>query len=413
MVLLPVAGAVMVLLAARQDSWLTGNAAMQALGRWFYSVYLWHWPLLVAAIYLGIEHNAALTLLLFAASIAAGALSYRHVEERFWHRRPLRWRGVLLMVAVIATAAALIAWGRGVPARLPEALARIEEQMLVKETDALKRATGQIECGWNRKTATAEPCRYGAPDAPASVLVWGDSHANKAMLSIHEAASRSGLGVELYYRNGCRPVRDYVFVNGNYRLDCSGFNAQVMQKLAASPHIETVILISDWPDMSWVKGLLPGEPLIHFGELKPASRQAQYEEFNRRLAEDVCGIRKMHKRVLVAAPLPDFGVNVPRHMARSFIERGEAEVPMLPLATHRARNAGLIEALGRAQRDCGIEILDMLPVFCADGNCRAAQDGVPLYSDDNHLSMHANKLLLPLMQSYLAPVTAEGKSGDN
>lgn len=406
MVLLPVAGAVMILLAARQDSWLTGHAAMQALGRWSYSVYLWHWPLLVAAVYLGFEQNAVLTLLLFAASIGAGALSYRHVEERFWHRRPLRWRGVLLMVAGVAAVSALIAWGRGVPARLPEALAKIEEQMLVKETDVLKRATGQIECGWNRKTATAEACRYGAQGVPARVLVWGDSHANKTMLSIHEAASKSGLGIELYYRNGCRPVRDYVFVNGNYRLDCTRFNAQVMQKLAASPHIETVILISDWPDMTWVNGLLPGEPLIHFGDLKPASRQAQYEEFNRRLVEGACSIRRMGKRVLVAAPLPDFGVNVPRYMARSFIERGEADVPTLPLVTHQARNRELLDALHKAQRDCGVEMLDMQPVFCAGGICRAAHDGVPLYSDDNHLSMHANELLLPLMQSYFAPAAS-------
>lgn len=50
---LPVLGAMLVLIANRQDSPLTAPAVLQRLGDWSYSVYLWHWPVVVALAYLG------------------------------------------------------------------------------------------------------------------------------------------------------------------------------------------------------------------------------------------------------------------------------------------------------------------------------------------------------------------------
>ncbi|MCS6180061.1 acyltransferase family protein [Shewanella baltica] len=46
--LIPVLGAFLLIQAQRNDSILTGNVFFQKLGRWSYSIYLWHWPFVVA-----------------------------------------------------------------------------------------------------------------------------------------------------------------------------------------------------------------------------------------------------------------------------------------------------------------------------------------------------------------------------
>lgn len=402
-VVIPVLGAVLVLLANRQTSIFSGHPALQALGRWSYSIYLWHWPLLVAATYLHLPHGVGLSLGLLAVSVALGALSYRFVEEPFRHSqfgRRLRWRGMLALVLLVVLPSALILGSQGAPARLPAGLARIEAERLEIDQALVKSVSGETRCGWQKSSGRLPECRFGAADATPSIAVWGDSHASKSMLAIDRAARRQGLGVTLYFRNGCRPLQGLVTDKRGELKDCRDYNRAVLDRLVANPRIDTVLLIASWPyDLGGGK-MAASAVRTYFGAAPLASPEARHIEYTHHLVADLCALKQLKKRVAITAPLPYFGVDVPRTMASDYLFDGRVQVPSQPRQVHLAHNARLLGALDEAHQRCGIEVLDPLPYFCDSDACRGARDGVPLYSDDNHLGRHGNTVIQPLFEAF-------------
>ncbi|MCG7654940.1 acyltransferase [Alteromonas sp. Cnat2-8] len=77
--LFPVIGAFLIIQANKADSLLTGNVLSQHVGRWSYSIYLWHWPIVVAISYFNLGFKY--TLLGIALTFILGFLSYRYVES--------------------------------------------------------------------------------------------------------------------------------------------------------------------------------------------------------------------------------------------------------------------------------------------------------------------------------------------
>lgn len=77
--LFPVLGSVLVIQAQRNNSFITNNFLLQRIGAWSYSIYLWHWPLVVTICYFSLDETF-IFLGLFL-SVFLGFLSYRYVEQ--------------------------------------------------------------------------------------------------------------------------------------------------------------------------------------------------------------------------------------------------------------------------------------------------------------------------------------------
>jgi peptidoglycan/LPS O-acetylase OafA/YrhL len=117
--ILPAGGAAAVIVAGVRGlgtAALLGWRPLRFVGRISYSLYLWHWPILVLpALAIGEPLPLAARLGLGALSILVGAVSWRFIEEPFWHGSlsTFRPRPVLATAVATAIAVAVLAVGVG------------------------------------------------------------------------------------------------------------------------------------------------------------------------------------------------------------------------------------------------------------------------------------------------------------
>jgi len=82
---IPVFGTYLILLSDRETSIITNNRVFQTLGKWSYSIYLWHWPIAVYGAYFKLDNWVPIGLTL---SVIFGAASYYLIERnQFKHRK--------------------------------------------------------------------------------------------------------------------------------------------------------------------------------------------------------------------------------------------------------------------------------------------------------------------------------------
>ncbi|MEC6822495.1 acyltransferase family protein [Photobacterium piscicola] len=76
--LIPVLGAYLVIIANRSGSVITDNIVMQKVGLWSYSIYLWHWPVVVFGYYFEMRYWEWIGI---PVSVLLGFCSYKFVES--------------------------------------------------------------------------------------------------------------------------------------------------------------------------------------------------------------------------------------------------------------------------------------------------------------------------------------------
>lgn len=97
--LMPVVGVCLILSVASGNTILINNPIVNNLGRWSYSIYLWHWPIVVFIAFYGLEEWKFLGVLV---SLLLGYISFRFVEQSN-NKKPLTLKGLLLSRAILTS----------------------------------------------------------------------------------------------------------------------------------------------------------------------------------------------------------------------------------------------------------------------------------------------------------------------
>ena len=360
--LLPCLGAVLVMGAGGTGgrvSALLGAAAPAWLGRISYSLYLWHWPVIVLARYArGPELPLATRLLLLAATVALAGLSHAVVERPFIARRVLPGRRALWAGFALATAAALglgqtlDLTGRGL---LP--LTQLPPAVTTLADGHFDRLEGECPVP-DDDTAPSYPCRFGAAEAAPSVLLWGNSYARMWVPALARDADAHGAAGLSLIMSKCPPL---LGLELPALPACAPFNAGAAAYVAAHPAIRTVVLGADW--------------FLYDADLG-------------RLDATLAALAAAHVRsfVLLAPPQADYPV--PRRLALAALH---GEPPPPPPSEAHARDAQRVSTalIAAAAARHGATLIDPATRLCDGVTCPVVRDGHPLFYDAGHLTVFA------------------------
>ncbi len=354
--LLPCCGTALVLQAGRMGanpvSAALGAPPLAWLGRRSYSLYLWHWPVLVLATYGRFDPPPlAERLGLMAAALLLAAATYALLERPIIARRRLGRPRALLAACGAGTLACILV---GLAVNLA-GLNRIRLATFPPAVLAL--ADAQFDFN-HRDCGIADlgkpECRFGTPDAEPSVMIWGNSFAGQWTRGLDASAKRFGAAGVSPWMSSCPPL---VAVHIVLNSECDAFNADTLGFIAAHPNLKTVILAADWG--SWVDQI----PM---------------------LAATVDRLAALGRLVVVvrAPPLNDY--NVPRVLALAAYD-GSPPPSRLTEAQARARRAAQDAALDAVRVRHPFAVLDPMTVLCDGHTCAVEGAGRALYYDEQHI----------------------------
>jgi len=377
--ILPVLGTSLIILGQKDGCVLTDNPIAQWLGDRSYSLYLWHWPLVVALSFASLHNEWLWVIGAFVLSILLAHLSFVFVETPT--RQYLTKAKLLKEIMVIASVSAVIGVGSvavnkfsfdGVDSRFysPEFdVAAVEEFNTNRD---LRR------CRYTELKEGVLGCEFGVPDSSEGVIILGDSHSEATLSSVEVAAHNQSK--RIYYlggAHGCPYVNDF---EGKFpRFKCPQYKAVISSKLPKI-NLEHILITQN--------GGYFDTPLVS------DEKRAFYEK---NLTQGLCKLAEK-RTVWVTRPIPEMPVHVPKTLSRNILfGRGNDDVK-ISLASYHEHNKTVWNAQDLAREQCGINILNPLDYLCDDQYCYGSKNGRPYYSDTDHLSESGNKILVPMYE---------------
>ncbi|MCT7378216.1 acyltransferase family protein [Chelativorans salis] len=366
-----------------------------------YSLYLWHWPILS---FLRIDQGSVhlpifLSLSATVASFAAAYISWNYIERPFRVRTAVSRRKVFQLSGmgciVVIAASTSVSATNGFPVRYDRNV-----------TSFLELNTADIVGG-----RCAEGCPFGVEEAPPSVVLWGDSHANALTPALDFVARQEDLGGIVFADAACAPLLDVHRSDvGDKWKNCAALAIRAIDYIRKNrDQISTVVLSARWALAATGKGSV-GEnsrpaPLKI---VSSSQRRSSVDVFRYGLERTVSKLNEYDIDVVILGGVPEIGWHVPKSLARA-ANKGMKPPRVPSLSDFRDRNSSAEDVMLEIAVRFDVHLIDLAPIFCSP-KCKVVYRGKPIYRDDDHLShFGAHRFLGPPLSKILLPKVAASR----
>lgn len=368
--LFAVAGTIVFLLTA-SESTIAGKALsirpVRFIGNISYSLYLWHWPIIVLWNILQTRYNFATSwpihIVIILAATAVATLSWKYIETPF--RRKSNWKTCLRPLTPLLASLVMVTSVGFISFDNPSS-----EYLLSRE--------GQHTTSF-KEVQSGQYQHFGPTDAPPQFILLGDSHAQSAMPLFTALAERYGVAGLGAASGGVRPIPNIQLADEQKGPFVSYWYKHIQEK-----NIPHVVFISSW------ERLYREQDWKHLQNKRYTSKLAK-EELNQ-------AIRKLLEaghHVWIMRTVPQFD----RHPV--FMTRLNGQ-PYSEIIDQQQMKSFVHDALDTTSSP-RLHVLDPWPYLTTNGALIATRGKDFLYFDKGHLTkagaMAIKDMFTPLFET--------------
>jgi peptidoglycan/LPS O-acetylase OafA/YrhL len=404
------------------DTW-----PFQQIGKYSYSWYLWHWPvLMIGPAALNRDPSLRLNLALASGSLLLAIASYHLVENPVrtlaWIRER-KWRGLSVGLGLSAAAAAMaliaglftpaLATGAGqvdteaavAASADPEATLRAIVAKSVGVRDLPANVVPSVEkakddlpqpyydrCHIDYQNTVADnPCMYGDPNGTRTVFLVGDSHGGHWFPAMDAIAKQHHWKLASRTKSACQAPSVLVH-NGVLKRqydECVTWRNGVLDEIVKTKPL-LVVMSSNGGDSG---GLVDGDDRRIDGG---ADRDQLWVRGWTTTFDKIAQAGPQTRAVMIEdTPWP--GRDADECVAAHPTELTDCQVPRKKSIEQPNRR----KLVGVAARAKGVTVIDATPWFCTAKTCPAVVGNILVWKDNSHITLAYARMLAPVLERKL------------
>jgi len=361
------------------------------IGTISYSLYLWHWPVIVFSKHLPFHFSEQAEIaVVLVASIAFAFISFEYVERPFrGSRSPFSRRQIFAFGALASALTATFGAAAYLSHGLLDRYNPQSRQLVVRNLERMNDFDDSC-ANWKKEihqVSDMNLCVLGS-EFPHKVMFWGDSHVEQLWPALQQVFAEGAFrdrGVVLAVENGCLPDRHVNNTGDGFHCDAFAKYAMIRAK---QDDIDAVFIgFSTW----WVGGYDNFFCASLDGKCQKMlrSRDDATARFLADLSDEIRELQSQGKRVILCLPFPEYDRTIPE------VEINNAVFGKYGLSVdaHDITSLSLRERVRAVAENTGAEIFDPREVLCRGQKCLSAMDGVSIYKDNSHLTPTGARVL--------------------
>lgn len=364
---MPVFGAYLVLIASSSKGFLSNSKFLNKIGLYSYSIYLWHWPLIV------IFYERELTsefykALLVVLSITVGYLSYKRIEiNRF-----MKFKRITISFFVLLISSIIIIETDGFNYDIRSVTSSERAQYLSKypvgSINTIFSKEYRAECNFydvhskTSKKEISESCLNF--NKFQNALLWGDSHAQALSYGLRKIID-SNMSLSQVATSNCKPAIDNSAALNELSLACEKSN-QLVKSLILDKAIDVLIITESSHD---------------------PSRYNEISLFVQTYSPDT--------KLIIVGPVPQWEIPLPRVIAKRHFDKN------VVMFHDKSSKDNIFEIDEEMLSNMEITVsenvnyISIINEICVDKKCLAKVDtnNTPLLWDKGHLTLEGSQYI--------------------
>jgi len=350
-----------------------------------YSLYLWHWPILVLFRYTAVELTLFNQIFAISLTYILSVLSYTYIEQPCRHLKAFRFKPIAINYfaapsAVLVVIALVGIYFDGYQQRFPNKIIEMELALNSHTSDS------RYLCHSSYRQSKALPnnaCIFGAKthsNNNADIFIFGDSHANHLVPFIHTLAKNANVSAQDYTLDRCLPIFDLKWGSNLHKAGLCQNRNELALKHIQSNSFGYVVLAASWPDTATRR---------IFTDERVESDPLKIQIFNAQFKYTLQQIVASGAVPIVMTDTPTLNGKSPKCTIKKNIFNDELNCDI-----QRQENI-LINQTLIALKETFTELIIIEPhkMMCIENSCKMEINGTPLYRDDDHLNEQGSALL--------------------